>query len=185
MKSIEVASDLLMQQMSFAKYFLKTIGIQVNDKNEINIKHEELIGRVKDYFEDSFYYSFNELEGLKLMNASEKVGMNILNEILFVMIELLNKKVVINDSLLVLCLQYFNYVGSKVSTIERDDFICAIINCVKDCLSNKKELNERSYHYFKHFLLFRFVFFSLIRFSKFLALSLRKLVWLLLLLFLF
>ena len=145
MKSIEVASDLLMKQVSFAKHFLKMIGIAINDKNNVNIKHKQL-GKKLDYFEDSFYRSFDEFDGLRVSNMSEKEGISILNGIVCVMMELLNKEVVINDSLLVLCLQYCNIIGSidktkkSIFNINRkaartttigNDFIAAIIQCVK------------------------------------------------------
>ena len=75
MKSIEVASDLLMKQISFSKHFLKMIGINIDDKNDIDIERKQLLKNEGkpyeeklDCFENSFYRSFGEFEGLKLEN---------------------------------------------------------------------------------------------------------------------
>ena len=163
MKSIEVQSDLLMKEIAFGKFFLKMIGIVLNDRSEFNVKHKQLVAfenyyekvdrhRKLDYFLDSFYHSFDEFDGLKVATISRKEGMNIMNGIVCVLSELLKKKMIVNDILLILSLLYCNCTEKKESK-----FVEAVIECAKDCLTSKNQSNARNYRYFKHCLMFRFV----------------------------
>ena len=176
MKSIQEKSELLMQQISFAKHFLKMIAIKSNDNNELNFQHKQLIvyegeryEKKLKYFDDSLYVPFDEFNGLKIEKVSTIEGMNIIDGIVSSMIEFLNKKVILNDNFLILCLQYCNSVilnsDVKENKILAENFIDAMIDTVSDCLHSEKEsshfsvtgTNLRNYYYFQQFLLFRFV----------------------------
>ena len=65
------------------------------------------------------------------------------------MIGLLKNKIVINDQLLVLCLEFCQQQKKSKSLLNK--LIESINQCIYDCLVLK---NSRNYWYFKHYLLF-------------------------------
>ena len=163
MKSIEEKSDLLTKQIAFAKHFLRMLGITstvggaAGLANEMNYKHEILIDKNEndeskteklDYFDDSFYLSFNQINGLKLDKINKKEGINIMNGILQCMIELINKRLIINEDLLIMCLIYSNAINSS-------SLFDTLITCANECLGvSNTNYKSRSYHYFKQFFTF-------------------------------
>ena len=71
MKSILDSSELLEKELYFAKYFLKMFNFNTNDI--VKFKHKQLVNTDDDgneislnYFEDSFYEPFSQLNGINL-----------------------------------------------------------------------------------------------------------------------
>ena len=151
MSSIKETSNILNKQIMISKYFLKMAKVDVQC-NINNIPRDKAQGSdwynyLKDtnYCLDEFYRGFDNFMGLSkyISNINDKLT---LDSLLSVIIGLVDLKLPISDDLLILGLEYCNYCN-------KDDLMNALIKCVSDCLSNDND-NQRSYLYFKTFLLF-------------------------------
>ena len=182
MKSIETIRDLFMKQTMFGKYFLRCLGVDVED--DIGPSYKQLSLRLydvptatdiclKNCDSGELFVSLNGLRGLALNDVSNNNAI-FAEKILSAAIRLIDTKMVITDDLLVLCWEYVKTRKSnqtldwkQKSSNDNDEnkdndnnndgssnrFLKSLLNCVSDCLSGESEYSARSYLYFKSFLL--------------------------------
>ena len=120
MKIIDDSINVFMQQTMFAKYVLKCSNINVNDEVEMENKKHSLITEV--WRQAQYHHrNTNHLNGSSTLK-DKKEGTNIMNNVLAVILQLFQTKMLIIDDLLVLCWQYCsNYDSNNVNNNDNDD----------------------------------------------------------------
>ena len=165
MKSMEDICDLLLKQIMLSKYFLVCLGINnVNDDVEMKITHEQLFTTNVEFMTDVLYVPLDKLQGRLSVVGKTQNGINVMNGVLSILIQLLDTRMIISDELLMLCWVYYNAIDNKNNkntkiqlqseiNISKDKFLQHLLNCVSDCLSGQSNYATRNYIYFKEFLL--------------------------------
>ena len=181
MKSIETARDIFMKQTIFSKYFLRCLGINVEDDIDLQIKNKLLriynvptatSIYIKKCTNVELFVRLRELCGLELGDNEQLNDTKFAEKILLVVMRLIETKMVITDDLLILCWEYvkasqhMHNAQKNVYDSKEDDnkdnsstahggnkFLKSLLDCVGDCLSGESEYSSRSYLYFKLFLL--------------------------------
>ena len=144
-KSIELKYHSFLSQLMFAKYYLMTLGYSVPDQWST---------------ESDLYCSYQDFKGLINYNnngiqndKNTKTG-NMM-DLVYVMIGLLQKKMLVSQDILVLCYVYCTLDGNGKLF---NQFVDCLNNVVNECLgSNNDNVNElcktRNYIWFKEYLL--------------------------------
>ena len=128
------------RQIMYAKYFLLNIGFNI-ENDIINLKNN-----------NDFFIEYNKLVGLK--NNEIKLldpNGNFMNSLVKIVIDMLNKQLLLSDDILVLCFEYLQQCVRDNKSGVINEFIDSLINCVSNCLNSN---NARNYYYFKEYLLF-------------------------------
>ena len=150
-KSIAIRYDSFVTQLMFSKYFLMQFGfISDNNSDDLTPKHKMLATysaynseHFKTCYFDDLFCDTNELKGLIGGNNNNSVKIEeFVGAMVMAIIDLINKKMVICDDLLVLCFgmckmckeMQFN---NKNNINYYDLFINTLDNATHECLASK------------------------------------------------
>ena len=154
------------QQLLFARYFLMLLGCNIRHTQCQMTKHDD-----KRLYVD--FGKFNGLTGVsvgqhsrsnsasvlqKTMNIFSNIngnGARIMDNVVKGMIGLLEKKLVISDDLLVLCMEYCHNVNTGGDLLNK--FLNALQSACNECLMHPKDddkYKRRNHAWFEQFLLF-------------------------------
>ena len=150
MKSIQDCTNSFVEQINFAKYFFIKMGIKINE--QISKPKHTKSANLNCYLDD-FYYDLSQLF-VGANKKQEKSGFKSMDNVLDTVLSLLESKVAVLDSFLVLCFEYCrqNY---KENELLLSNFLLKLENIVFDCLCNdESNYKMRNYYYFKEYLLF-------------------------------
>ena len=132
--NIQKASDLSIKQAMFTKYFLKILGIKVDDNIE-NIKHEQLIENKNNPFENGILlpYSDDEFSGASLKNVNNFEVTNMMHVVLDCD----------DDDFL-----EYRYTMMNINNNNKlmEKFTNTLLLCVDECFTN----NKRNYFILKN-----------------------------------
>ena len=117
-RAIGLKYDTFMNQLMFAKYFLLQLGCDYDyDNNNNNCKpqhksleREELDGiHCKGHYMDDLFVNFGDFNGINGSSTtlkSDKQWKECMNSMVLNVIDLLNKKLIISDDVMILCFEY-------------------------------------------------------------------------------
>ena len=146
------SSDVLTQQIMFAKYFFIMFGCNISNEDIKNIKKQN-VNNVNCF--NDFVVHYDKFFGLNKRDVifkNEKEAISAMNKFVSCMIGVVKNKLVIHDSFLVFCFEYCQEIFRKSGNDELlNKFIQSLNECIKDCLTGE---NDRNYLYFKEYLLF-------------------------------
>ena len=150
----------------FARYFLVGINGCKVENRYYNLNHDLIKGTTM--YIDEFYVPINQMAGLKETAHVDKVddekanliqdknirsqNTSTMREMVIRMIDLINKKVVICDAMLILCFEYCKYNDNKLLHLFIETLKNAVLQCLDDELI-KKSQKVRNYIWFKKYLL--------------------------------
>ena len=163
-KSIDEKYEQFQKQSMFSRYFLTCLGCDVNNIEQINMKHELLEsydrrGNIfyKDLYSDDFYRKYSQFSGLNgnssVICKNTKEANLLMSNVVLGVIRLLETKMVISQDLLILCFEYCKMVsnenknnssysynsnsGSKNDLLTQ--FIDTLNNVTKECLASNAQ----------------------------------------------